>query len=149
MSKSIPSMLSPSSCTVSGLIFRSLLHLKFIFLYGDSVCAQAPSCVWLFATPWTVACQAPLSVQLSWQECWSVISSSRDLPYSGMEPASPVASYMAGEFFITEPPGKSHMVLENVLNFILLCVAIQFSQHQLLKRLVFYPLCILPSFVIK
>ena len=72
-----------------------------------------------------------------------------DLPDPGMEPASPVASYMAGEFSITEPPGKSHIVLENVLNFILLCVAVQFSQNQLLKSLVFYPLCILAFFVIK
>ena len=37
------------------------------------VCAQSLNCVWLVATPWTVACQAPLSMGLSWQECWSVI----------------------------------------------------------------------------
>ena len=41
------------------------------------VCAQSLSCVWLFATPWAGACQAPLSMGLSWQECWSIISSSR------------------------------------------------------------------------
>ena len=29
------------------------------------------SCVWLFVTPWTVACQAPLSMGLSQQEYWS------------------------------------------------------------------------------
>ena len=29
------------------------------------------SCVWLFATPWTVACQALLSMGFSPQECWS------------------------------------------------------------------------------
>ena len=29
------------------------------------------SCVRLFATPWTVACQAPLSMGFSWQEYWS------------------------------------------------------------------------------
>ena len=29
------------------------------------------SCVWLFATPWTVACQAPLSIGFSRQEYWS------------------------------------------------------------------------------
>ena len=29
------------------------------------------SCVWLFATPWTVACQAPLSLGFSRQEYWS------------------------------------------------------------------------------
>ena len=27
--------------------------------------------VWLFTTPWTVACQTPLSMGLSRQECWS------------------------------------------------------------------------------
>ena len=31
---------------------------------------QSLSCVWLFAIPWTVACQAPLSMQSSRQEYW-------------------------------------------------------------------------------
>ena len=31
---------------------------------------QLPSCVLLFVTPWTAACQAPLSVGFSKQECW-------------------------------------------------------------------------------
>ena len=30
------------------------------------VVAQSPSCVWFFATPWTTACQAPLSFMVSW-----------------------------------------------------------------------------------
>ena len=29
-----------------------------------------------------------------------------DLPDSGMEPASPASSALAGRFFTTEPPGK-------------------------------------------
>ena len=29
------------------------------------------SCVWLFVTPWTVAHQAPLSIEFSRQEYWS------------------------------------------------------------------------------
>ena len=32
---------------------------------------QSLSHVQLFATPWTIACQAPLSMGLSWQEYWS------------------------------------------------------------------------------
>ena len=32
---------------------------------------KSPSCVQLFVTPWTVACQAPLSMEFSRQECWS------------------------------------------------------------------------------
>ena len=34
-------------------------------------CAQSPSRVQLFVTPWTVACQAPLSMEFSRQEHWS------------------------------------------------------------------------------
>ena len=44
-----------------------------------------------FATPWTVAHQAPLSVELSRQEYWSglPVPSSGELPNPGIEPASP------------------------------------------------------------
>ena len=42
------------------------------------------SCIWLFATPWTVACQAPLSMEFFRQEHWRVLSyppsDSWDLP---------------------------------------------------------------------
>ena len=42
-------------------------------------------------TPWTVALQAPLSVGLSRQECWSGLPfpAPGDLPNSGIEPRSP------------------------------------------------------------
>ena len=43
-----------------------------------TVCAQPLNRVWLFAAPWTVACQAPLPMEFSRQEYWSVaISYSR------------------------------------------------------------------------
>ena len=47
--------------------------------------------VWLFVTLWTAACQAPLSMGFSRQECWSGLpcSSPGDLPHSGIEPGSP------------------------------------------------------------
>ena len=43
------------------------------------------------ATPWTVACHAPLSMRFSRQEYWSELpfSSSGDLPDPGVEPRSP------------------------------------------------------------
>ena len=46
----------------------------------------------LFATPWTVARQAPLSVGFSRQEYWSGLPfpSPGDLPNAGIEPGSPV-----------------------------------------------------------
>ena len=49
------------------------------------------SCVRLFATPWSVAYQAPLSMGFSRQECWSGVPfpSPEDLSNPGIEPWSP------------------------------------------------------------
>ena len=49
------------------------------------------SCVRLFATPWTVACQAPLSTGYPRQGYWSgsPLPSPGDLPDPGIEPGSP------------------------------------------------------------
>ena len=62
--------------------------------------------VWLFATPWTVACQAPLSRGFSRQEYWSGLPfpSPGDLPDPGIEPRSPTLEAGA---LTSEPPGKS------------------------------------------
>ena len=51
----------------------------------------AKSCLTL-VTPWTVACQAPLSMGFSRQEYWSGLPfpSPGDLPDLGIEPGSPV-----------------------------------------------------------
>ena len=69
--------------------------------------AQLLSCVCLFATLWTIAWQAPLSMGFSRQECGSGLSflPPEDLPDPGIKPESPVAQSSAGEFFTTEPPG--------------------------------------------
>ena len=65
------------------------------------------SCIQLFATPWTVACQAPLSVGFSRQKYWSGLPfPPADFPNPGIIPVSPAASALAGKFFTTEPPGK-------------------------------------------
>ena len=47
--------------------------------------------VQLFVTPWTVACQAPLSMGFPRQEYWSGLPCPPpgDLPDTGTEPASP------------------------------------------------------------
>ena len=53
---------------------------------------QSLSCIWLFATLWTAARQAPLSVEFSGQEYWSGLPfpSPGDLPDPGTKPGSPV-----------------------------------------------------------
>ena len=60
--------------------------------------------VQLYATPWTVACQAPLSIGFSRQEYWRGLPflSQEDHPNLGIEPeslTSPAA--LAGGFFTT------------------------------------------------
>ena len=64
--------------------------------------------VQLFVTPWTVACQAPLSMGFSRQEYWSELPCSPpgDLPNPGIESTSPVSYALADEFFTPEPSGK-------------------------------------------
>ena len=59
-----------------------------------------------FATPWTVARLAPLSVGFPRQEYSSGLPfpSPGELPNPGIEPVSPG---LAGGFFTTEPPGRS------------------------------------------
>ena len=59
----------------------------------------------LFATPWTLAYQAPLSMGFSRQEYWSGVPfpSPGDLPNPGIEPGSPA---FQADTLTSEPPGK-------------------------------------------
>ena len=68
-----------------------------------SVSVQLLGHVRLFVTPWTVAYQAPLSMEFPRQECWRVLTfpPPGDLPYPGIELASLVSPALAGGFFIT------------------------------------------------
>ena len=54
----------------------------------DQVKCHLFSCVWLFVTLWTVAHQAPLSMEFSRQEFWSELPCppSGDLPNPGIKP---------------------------------------------------------------
>ena len=74
---------------------------------------QSLSHVRLFATPWTVAYQAPLSMRFSRQELWSGVPfhPPGDLPDPRTEHVTPVASALTGGFFITELPGKPFQTL--------------------------------------
>ena len=75
-------------------------HLCFPFLMAKYVAClcyhilkvkvKSLSRVQLFATPWTVAHQAPPSMGFSRQECWSGLPfpSPWDLPNPGLEPES-------------------------------------------------------------
>ena len=58
-----------------------------------------------FTAPWTVTCQAPLSMGFPRQEYWSgwPFPPPGDLPNPGTKPTSPA---LAGGFFTTEQLGK-------------------------------------------
>ena len=64
-------------------------HLQF---ESERKKVKSLSCVQLFATPWTAAYQAPLSMGFSRQEYWSGLPfpSPGHLPDPGIEPRSPI-----------------------------------------------------------
>ena len=89
-----------------------LFHLCYqIYIYNFFMkwkCSWL-SRVWLFATPWAIVCQAPLSMEFSRQEYWSgqPSPSPGDLPNPGIEPGSPA---LQADPLRSEPPGKPQLV---------------------------------------
>jgi len=83
-----------------------LCHLYFVSAMFCSLCVL--SNVQRCATPWTVACRAPLSTRFSRQESWSGLPfpPPGDLPSPGNKPMSPASPALADGFFTTEPPGE-------------------------------------------
>ena len=75
-----------------------------------------PSCfshVRLFATLWTVACQAPLSMESSREEYWSgwPCPPPGDLPDPGIEPTSLMSPALADRFFTTSATWEAQIPL--------------------------------------
>ena len=102
----------PGSSVHEILQARILEWVAFPFSRGSSqpkdpnqVKVKSLSCVRLFATPWTVTYQAPLSMRFSRQEYWSGLPfpSPGDLPDPGIEPGSPA---LESDALTSEPPGK-------------------------------------------
>ena len=82
------------------------VFFKFVFfgIFGLCILSRLLSRVRLFATPWTVAHQAPPPVGFSRQEYWSRLPfpSPGDLADPGIEPRSPALQANA---LTSEPPG--------------------------------------------
>ena len=96
-------------------------RIKYIHV---GVCAQSLSHVWLFVTPWTVACQAPLSLGILLLQVrileWVAMAFSRgssQLPNPGIKPRSPTLqedsspSELPGNMYVYIP--KEGCVLKN------------------------------------
>ena len=72
------------------------------------------SYVLLFAIPWTVAHQTPLSMGFSQQEYWGGLPfpSPGDLPNPGTEPMSLASPALAGGFFSTSATWKGLFAID-------------------------------------
>ena len=111
---------SPKAIEIKARINKwDLIKLK---AFSQSVlCAKSASVVSDYVTLWTVAHQAPLSMEVSRQEYWSGLPfpSPGDLPDPGIKPASLMSPALAGIFFTTSTtrealsqklsPCKSHL----------------------------------------
>ena len=71
------------------------------------------NCVQLFATPWTVAQQAPLSMEFFMQEYWSGLPfpPPGDLSDPVTEPVSPVFPALAGGFINSRATREAQTLL--------------------------------------
>ena len=91
--------------------------LNTLYTFSNLKCQKVKSLshAQLFATPWTVAYQAPPSVGFSRQECWSGLPfpSPGNHPVPGIEPWSPT---LQADALPSEPPGKTikHQLIEKV-----------------------------------
>ena len=77
------------------------------------------SWVRLFVTPWTVACQAPPSMEFSKQDYWKGLPfpSPGDLPVPGIEPRSPTLRADCTVWVTREGQTESHILLLLCLDF--------------------------------
>ena len=94
------------------ILVASCLKKQFrVSYYHVCVCVCACMCsvVSDFAAQWSVAHQAPPSLEFSRQEFWSVLPFPipGDLPDPGIKPTSPASPALLGRFFTAEPPGMS------------------------------------------
>ena len=83
---------SPPGSPVLGILQAITLEWVAIFFSNAwkwKVKVKSLSCVWLFATPWTAAYQAPLPMGLSGQEYWS------GLPLPSPQEASPALQFQS------------------------------------------------------
>ena len=101
---------SPQGSPVPGILqARTLEWVAISFTMHESekwkLKVKSLSPVWLFATPWTAAYQAPPSMGFSRQEYWSglPLPSPGDLPDPGIEPGSPA---LQADALTSEPPGN-------------------------------------------
>ena len=109
------------SLGISSFFWRDIWFFPFycfpLYLYIVHLRSEVKllSRVWLFATPWTVTYQAPLSMGFSRQESWSGLPfpSPGDLPDPGIEPRSPT---LQADALPSEPPSYPYFLFSWILH---------------------------------
>ena len=88
------------------------MELKKLVVVSSIVAKSCPT----LATPWTVACQAPLSVGFSRHEYWNglLFPSLGDLPNPGIEPGSPALQADCLPTELREAQGTDNPLLSSV-----------------------------------
>ena len=99
--------------------YGSTAWIPLAFVRGKKWKWKSFSPVWLFETPWTVACQAPLSMGFPRQECWSGLPfpSPGDLPDPGIEPTSPPSYMLLMDSLPSKSLGKLKRLCSNPAKF--------------------------------
>ena len=134
---------SPLGSSVPGILQARILEwvaISFSNAWNWTVKVKSLSRVWLFATPWTVAYQAPLSMGFSRQEYWSGLPfpSPGDLSHPGIKPRSPA---LRADSLPAEPLGKPKNIGVGSLSFLQRIFPTQGSNPDLLHcRQMLYPL---------
>ena len=97
--------------TLYQLNYQGSPQVLISYLFSTFVHAKSFSHVWLFATLWPVACQAPLSMGFSRQEHQSGLPCPLpgDLPNPGTEPVSLMSPALAGASLLLVPRGKPNV----------------------------------------
>ena len=93
-------------------VYSRIIHFS---LEGSLCMLSCLSHVQLFATLWTMAHQAPLSMGFSKQEYWNGLPCSPPghLSHLGIEPTSLLSPALAGRFLTLAPPGKPWRLLRD------------------------------------
>ena len=92
--------------------YLCLIFKKPLFLKQKYICVSHS--VWFFATPWTVACQVPLSMEFSRQDYWGELPfpSPANLSDPGIETWSPT---LQADFYHLSPQGSPNYVSTQIM----------------------------------
>ena len=91
-------------------VLMRFIYVGFVLTRCIHACMQSCfSHVWLFATLWTIACQASLSMGFSRQEYWSGLlwPPPGDLLDLGIKPVSLISPVLVGGVFTTGTPWEA------------------------------------------